>query len=216
MALANRRWASCRTSRSQPERPSAVPSRSAHRRVEFITSSPWVPDITAARRDGRCGAPRTGRRADPAQFASLCGWHASCLSYPGAQSAAREIWEDQVKLKCDANLALESSQSANPCQSGRDDFVVGDAVRWVDGFFEMEFPRVPFPSRRIFAVAGETILRSLVLRHHERLCETPLARIVSSRSPTLPRRRAACGRLCCANLRRSALLHLDTWQAVHA
>ena len=79
-----------------------------------------------------------------------------------------------MNLKCDADISLESRQSANACQSGRNDFAVGDAVRWVDGFFEMEFPRVPFPSRRIFEVAGETILRSLVLRHHERLYETPL------------------------------------------
>ena len=78
-----------------------------------------------------------------------------------------------MTLKCDADLPLESQQSANACQSGAD-FAVGDAVRWVDGFFEMEFPRVPFPSRRIFAVAGETILRSLVQRHHERLYETHL------------------------------------------
>ena len=79
-----------------------------------------------------------------------------------------------MNLKCDANVSRESRQNANTCQSGRDGFAAADEVRWVEGFFEMEFPRVPFPSRRIFTVAGEAILRSLVLRHHERLYETPL------------------------------------------
>jgi hypothetical protein len=31
--------------------------------------------------------------------------------------------------KCDADISLELRQSANACQSGRDDFAVGDAVR---------------------------------------------------------------------------------------
>ena len=63
--------------------------------------------------------------------------------------------------------------TAHACHSG-DGFVVGDEVRWVDGFYELECPRVPFPSRRIFEVAGERMLRALVLRHHQRLSETPL------------------------------------------
>jgi len=70
--------------------------------------------------------------------------------------------------------AARLETTAHACQSGGDGFVVGDEVRWVDGFYELECPRVPFPSRRIFALAGEPMLRALVLRHHQRLYESPL------------------------------------------
>ncbi len=52
---------------------------------------------------------------------------------------------------------------------------VGESVRWVDAKIELEFPAVPFPSRRVFAVAGEGLVRALVTRHHERLLATPIA-----------------------------------------
>lgn len=45
----------------------------------------------------------------------------------------------------------------------------GDTVRWVDAGHDLDFPPVPFPSKRVFAVAGEAMLRRLVRRHHERM-----------------------------------------------
>ncbi len=82
-----------------------------------------------------------------------------------------------MNLKLPADLPQPDARletAAHACHSGGEGFVVGDEVRWVDGFHELECPRVPFPSRRIFAVAGEMMLRALVLRHHQRLYESPL------------------------------------------
>jgi hemoglobin len=63
---------------------------------------------------------------------------------------------------------------AAACQSGAGAFSVGSEIRWADAIPELEAPRVPFPSRRIFKVAGEQTLRLLVLRHHQRLLESSL------------------------------------------
>ncbi len=70
--------------------------------------------------------------------------------------------------------AARLDMAAHACQCGGDGIVVGDEVRWVDGFYELQCPRVPFPSRRIFEGAGEPMLRALVFRHHQRLYESPL------------------------------------------
>ena len=43
---------------------------------------------------------------------------------------------------------------------------LGQAVRWVEATTDMEFPAIPFPSARVFEVAGEFHLRHLVRRHH--------------------------------------------------
>jgi hemoglobin len=74
-----------------------------------------------------------------------------------------------MNLKLDTDLP-----TTHGCQSGAIGFVVGAEVRWVEGMHELEFPPVPFPSRRIFELAGAGTLRALVLRHHQRLYETPL------------------------------------------
>jgi hemoglobin len=63
---------------------------------------------------------------------------------------------------------------APTCQSGGGAFAVGDEIRWAGAIPELGAPRVPFPSRRIFEVAGEQTLRALVLRHHQRLSESAL------------------------------------------
>lgn len=36
---------------------------------------------------------------------------------------------------------------------------------------------LPFPSQRVFKIAGEELLRTLVKRHHERLLNTPVAHL---------------------------------------
>ncbi|MGO9632862.1 MAG: globin [Steroidobacteraceae bacterium] len=74
-----------------------------------------------------------------------------------------------MNLNWDAELP-----TTHGCQSGASGFVVGAEVRWVEGKHELEFPPVPFPSRRIIELAGASTLRALVLRHHQRLYETPL------------------------------------------
>jgi hemoglobin len=47
-------------------------------------------------------------------------------------------------------------------------------VRIVPPAHDLEFPPVPFPSPRVLRLAGEPTLRALVLRHHERLLESPI------------------------------------------
>jgi len=49
---------------------------------------------------------------------------------------------------------------------------VGDEIYWKPASSGVDYPAVPFPSRRIFAVAGEEKLHTLVKRHHERLLLT--------------------------------------------
>ncbi len=53
----------------------------------------------------------------------------------------------------------------------------GEEARWLEPFFDLEFPPVPFPSRRVYLTAGEEGLRLLVLRHHVRLLETEVGRL---------------------------------------
>ena len=107
----------------------------------------------------------------------MSGWHAFCmLSYSDhiyrGSSAKRNVIDTsgaRDEFELDAELP-----TTHGCQSGANGFVVGAEVRWVEGKHELEFPPVPFPSRRIFGLAGAGTLRALVLRHHQRLYETPL------------------------------------------
>lgn len=52
-----------------------------------------------------------------------------------------------------------------------------DEVRWLESFHDMDFPPVPFPSRRIHEVAGEKKLRELVRLHHIRLKDTEIGHL---------------------------------------
>lgn len=54
---------------------------------------------------------------------------------------------------------------------------VGDEVRWEEQSIELAFPPVPLPSRRVFATAGETMLRALVKRHYERLRDSSIGHL---------------------------------------
>jgi len=53
----------------------------------------------------------------------------------------------------------------------------GKQVRWKEAASDLEFPPVPFPSSRVFAVAGEPRLRALVMRHHERLRDSSVGHL---------------------------------------
>lgn len=79
----------------------------------------------------------------------------------------------------DRHLSLISSDGHTACvfSSSSDPLSAGDEVRWKDGFSDMNFPPVPFPSRKVFAAAGEPLLRSLVQRHHERLRDTGIGHL---------------------------------------
>lgn len=59
-----------------------------------------------------------------------------------------------------------------------------DEIHWKSGFSDMEFPPVPFPTRRVFAVAGEATIRALVHTHHDRLKQSPIGHLF----PTDPTR----------------------------
>lgn len=50
-------------------------------------------------------------------------------------------------------------------------------VHWKRSAVDLEFPPVPMPTRRVFDVAGETGLRALVARHHERLRDSPVGHL---------------------------------------
>jgi len=82
-------------------------------------------------------------------------------------------------MNCNSNSSrapatfLRESHAA-ACRSGAGAFTVGSEIRWADAIPELQAPRVPFPSRRIFQVAGEQVLRALVLRHHQRLSQSSL------------------------------------------
>lgn len=67
---------------------------------------------------------------------------------------------------CEGSIEVASG---GPCQPAAGNSKAGDEIRWKAGFSDIDFPPVPFPTRRIFAVAGEDLLRALVRRHHERL-----------------------------------------------
>lgn len=54
---------------------------------------------------------------------------------------------------------------------------VGDEVRWKPASSHVEFPAVPFPSRRVFALVGEEKLRALVARHHQLLKASPVGHL---------------------------------------
>jgi len=79
----------------------------------------------------------------------------------------------------DRQLSLISSDghTACACSSSSEPMPVGEEVRWKDGFSDMHFPPVPFPSRKVFATTGEPMLRALVQRHHERLRDTSIGHL---------------------------------------
>jgi hemoglobin len=62
-----------------------------------------------------------------------------------------------------------------PACSLREALRPDESVRVIPPFHDVEFPAVPFPSLRVLRLAGEPTLRALVLRHHERLLESPIA-----------------------------------------
>ena len=66
------------------------------------------------------------------------------------------------------------------CSDATSPMAVGDEVRWRPASTSHEYPPVPFPSRRVFSVAGEPILRALVKRHHQRLMNTSVANLFPS------------------------------------
>ncbi len=57
------------------------------------------------------------------------------------------------------------------CQCGRraERVPVVAEPRWVASSIDFEFPPVPFPSQRIFELAGEEMLRAAVRSHHTRM-----------------------------------------------
>ncbi len=64
------------------------------------------------------------------------------------------------------------------CRSGSTGSLqVGESVLWVQAVQEFELPAVPFPSRRIFDIAGEQCLRDLVRKHHDNLRHSDIRRM---------------------------------------
>jgi hemoglobin len=82
-------------------------------------------------------------------------------------------------MNCNSNFSRAPATSgreshAAGCRSGAGVFTVGSEIRWANAIPELQAPRVPFPSLRIFQVAGEQALRALVLCHHQRLSQSAL------------------------------------------
>jgi hemoglobin len=67
--------------------------------------------------------------------------------------------------------------AAEPVCSLREALRPDESVRVIPPFHDVEFPAVPFPSLSVLRLAGEPSLRALVLRHHERLLESPIAKL---------------------------------------
>lgn len=75
-------------------------------------------------------------------------------------------------------LLVMGAQDRNfACSNSGHLLAAGKRVRWKDAASDLDFPPVPFPSDRVFAVAGEPRLRALVLRHHERLRESSVGHL---------------------------------------
>jgi hypothetical protein len=119
-------------------------------------------------------APETDLRLATAKTALRC---AGRLDFPqsfGSLSPFQELGVRghrslRVVVVVTTRPTSRSEQRSRRFDTGADRLVVGAEVRWAEGTHELEFPRVPFPSLRIFELAGEPALRALVLRHHQRL-----------------------------------------------
>jgi len=61
-------------------------------------------------------------------------------------------------------LATGTPESNFACSNSGHLLAAGKQVRWKHASSDLDFPPVPFPSRRIFAMAGEARLRTLVMR----------------------------------------------------
>jgi hemoglobin len=61
------------------------------------------------------------------------------------------------------------------CGGGPRRIPVSDSTRWVPAGQDLDFPPVPFPSRRLFEVAGEAGIRALVERHYARMRVSAIA-----------------------------------------
>lgn len=82
----------------------------------------------------------------------------ACHTHDHHQPAVEAIPEGAQRMHC-------------LCSSG-EALKANDEVRWMEGHAELIFPPVPFPSRRLFQVAGADALRHLVRHHHDRLKAT--------------------------------------------
>lgn len=82
--------------------------------------------------------------------------------------------EGRAAVGCDSQSA---APAASGCQQSSGPSVVGDEVRWVHEGQDLAFPPVPFPSRRVFAAAGEAGIRALIERQHQYLATGPAARL---------------------------------------
>jgi hemoglobin len=51
--------------------------------------------------------------------------------------------------------------------------------RVVDASHDLDFPQVPFPSRRVLDVVGEALLRKLVRRHHDLVRASEIGHLLS-------------------------------------
>lgn len=62
--------------------------------------------------------------------------------------------------------AAPSQAPSHGAQGAAAPMQVGETVRWVEESHDLDFPPVPFPSRRLFDTVGEAPLRALVRQHH--------------------------------------------------
>jgi hypothetical protein len=69
------------------------------------------------------------------------------------------------------------SDPGNECTASGGSMAVCDDISWKPASSSLEFPGVPFPSRRVFQSTGEIRIRALVRTHHELLRAWPLGRL---------------------------------------
>ncbi|KIE58002.1 globin [Methylacidiphilum kamchatkense Kam1] len=80
------------------------------------------------------------------------------MSIPRSESQTKSFDEDPPKACCCKKRAGTTIDKIHVCPE-RVDFI---------------FPEVIFPSERVFKIAGEELLRKLVLRHHENLLKSQI------------------------------------------
>lgn len=78
---------------------------------------------------------------------------------------------------CEAFRETADTEEGFACSDSARAPAAASQVRWKGAATDLEFPPVPFPSNRVFAMAEEPRLRALVKRHHERMRDTSVGQL---------------------------------------
>lgn len=94
---------------------------------------------------------------------------------PGTHMPPADPTEQEIRRGSRPQDAADSKRTV----SLKEAMKASDEVRWVRATHDLEFPAIPFPTSRIYRVAGEALLRALVRRHHALLRASALRGLFS-------------------------------------